>query len=120
MNIIIFGYGTAGKYYLKILLKKKEINKILIVDKIKQNIISKKITQIDYKEFVNNKIKFSHAMICTPSGEHFKYAYACIKNIHTLVEKPFVLNWRRQKLIKISKGKIKVALHYKIDIIKQL
>ena len=35
MNIIIFGYGTAGKYYSKILLKKKEINKIFIVDKIK-------------------------------------------------------------------------------------
>ena len=105
MNIIIFGYGTAGKYYSKILLKKKEIKKIFIVDKIKQNIISKKITQINYKEFVNNKIKFSHAMICTPSGEHFKYAYACIKkNIHTLVEKPFVLKLEEaKKLIKISK-----------------
>ena len=43
-------------------------------------------------------------MTCTPSGEHFNYAYACIKNIHTLIEKPFVLKLEEaKKLIKISK-----------------
>lgn len=110
MNVIIFGHGSAGKYYSSILLKNKNIKKIFIIDKIKQKISSKKINQISYKEFINNKIQASHAMICTPSGEHFKYANACIKrNIHALIEKPFVLKLNEaKKLIKISsKKKIK-------------
>ncbi len=105
MNVVIFGFGTVGKHYCDILLKQKNINKIFIVDKIIQKVSSKKIFQIKFNDFLEDKIKVSHAIICTPSGDHYKYAKVCIKkNIHTLIEKPFVLKLSEAKnLILISK-----------------
>ena len=47
MNVLIIGFGVAGKYYLEILKNDKKIKKIYVFDKykIKKN---KYIKQIDF------------------------------------------------------------------------
>ena len=52
MNIVIVGFGTAGKYYFNILKKKKNINKIFIIEKnkIQFNKIMKKLILKKLKE----------------------------------------------------------------------
>lgn len=107
MNIIIFGYGVSGKYCASILLKNKKINKIFIIDSIKHKLNSTKIFQITLSEFLQKNYNCTHAIICTPSGEHFKYASICLnKNINVLIEKPFVLKLQEaKKLIENLKNK---------------
>ena len=48
MNVLIIGFGTAGRYYLKILKSFKQIKKIFIVDDLKLP-KSKKYIQIQFK-----------------------------------------------------------------------
>ena len=38
MNILIIGFGSAGKYYFDLLKKNKKIKKIFIYDEIKKSI----------------------------------------------------------------------------------
>ena len=104
MNILIIGFGSAGKYYFKILKRNKDVKKIFIYDENKK-LVNKNL----FLNFINkdslHKNKISHAFIATPSHLHFKYAKFLIENkINVLIEKPMVLNLNNaKKLIKISK-----------------
>ena len=103
MNILIIGFGVVGKYYLKYLIKNNKVNKIFIINDIKlpQNKIFTQI-EFDINEIKNKKIR--HAIICTPSNLHYKYAKILSQNgINILIEKPFVLKINHAKeLISIS------------------
>ena len=104
MNIIIFGYGTAGRHCCDLLLKNRKIKRIFICDKIKIKEKNKKIIQVKKKDFLSDKHKFDYAIVSTPSSEHYYYAKICLKKkIHVLIEKPFVLRLDQAKdLIKLS------------------
>ncbi len=94
MILTIFGFGSIGKYYLKIVNKNK-FKSIYIVDRTFKKL--KKIQNISYLNEVNFKklkINSTFAIICTPSNLHFKHANFFIKNnTHVLIEKPFVLKY---------------------------
>ena len=104
MNIVIVGFGSAGKYYLDILKKNKNIKKIFVIEE-------KKITsdrffeQTDFKKIIKEDIKIDYAIICTPSGYHYKSAKFFIKRkVNVLIEKPFVLKlMHATELIKLVK-----------------
>ena len=38
MNIVIFGFGIAGKYCCNILLQNRKVKNIFVIDKIKINL----------------------------------------------------------------------------------
>ena len=106
MNVLIVGFGVAGKYYLEILKKDKKIKKIYIFDKyrIKKN---KYIKQIDFNINLIKKLDIKFAFIATPSNLHFKYSKILLQNsINLLIEKPFVLKLSDAKtLINLTKNK---------------
>lgn len=106
MNVLIIGFGVAGKYYLEILKKDKKIKKIYIFDKykIKKN---KYIKQIDFNINLIKKLDIKFAFIATPSNLHFKYSKILLQNsINLLIEKPFVLKLSDAKtLINLTKNK---------------
>ena len=104
MNIVIVGFGSAGKFYLEILKNFKNINKVYIIDE-KKIKLDKSFEQIDAKEIIKRNIKINHAIICTPSGYHYKSAKFFIeRKTDVLIEKPFVLKLKHAKeLIKLSK-----------------
>ena len=92
MNILIIGFGTAGKHYFDLLKKSKNINKIYILDDLKQP-INKNYIQISKNEIYNKSLKIKYAFICTPSDLHYIYAKICLNlSINVLIEKPFVLD----------------------------
>ena len=106
MNILIIGYGTAGKFYMSLLQRISYIKNIYVFDPAKKIINGKKF----FSKFDLNKIKklkISHAIIATPSNLHYKYSKILLKNsINLLIEKPFVLKISDAKdLIKINKLK---------------
>ena len=97
MNVLIVGFGTAGRHYFKLLEKNKKIKEIYIIESRKLP-SSKKYFQINFNYFKKNKISIDAAMICTPSNLHYYYAKACLdKNINVLIEKPFVLKLSHAK-----------------------
>ena len=104
MNIVIVGFGTAGKFYFQLIKKIKKVKKIYIINdtKIQKN---SHYQQINLKDIVNKNI--SHGIIATPSNVHFEFAkYLLNKKVNLLIEKPFVLRISHAKeLIKISKKK---------------
>ena len=104
MKIIIVGLGSIGKYYLDIIPKISKKNEIYIIDKIKFK-KNKKFKQISFREILKKKIIFDYAIICTPSGLHFKHAYFFLKiKSNVLIEKPFALRLdHANKLVKIAK-----------------
>ncbi len=106
MNILIIGFGTAGKFYFNILKSFKKKHNIYVVDDLKLP-FSKEFKQIQFnsKELKKNSIEF--AIVSTPSGSHYNYALKLIENsINVLIEKPFVLNlFEAKNLIKKSKLK---------------
>lgn len=106
MNVLIVGFGVAGKYYFEILKRNKKIKEIYIFEKIKLN-KKRNIKQIDFDIKLIKKLKITHAFISTPSNLHYKYSKILLNNsIHVLVEKPFVLNLlHAKKLISITKNK---------------
>jgi len=104
MNVLIIGFGSAGKYYFELLKNNKKIKKIFIYDENKKIIDNDLFLDFKNKNtLIENKI--SHGIIATPSHLHFKYAKYLIDNkINLLIEKPMVLNLNNaKKLIKISK-----------------
>jgi UDP-N-acetyl-2-amino-2-deoxyglucuronate dehydrogenase len=109
MIVVIVGFGSAGKYYLDILKKDKNIKKIFIIEK-KKISLNNFFEQTNLKKIVKNNIKIDHAIICTPSGYHYDLAKFFIKRkVNVLIEKPFVLKLSHAtELIKLSKkNKIK-------------
>ena len=104
MKIIIVGLGSIGKHYLNIIPKISKKNEIYIIDKIKLK-KNKKFKQISFREILKKKIIFDYAIICTPSGLHFKHAYFFLKlKSNVLIEKPFTLRLdHANKLVKIAK-----------------
>lgn len=110
MIITIFGYGSIGKYYLKILNKNK-FKKIYIVDQnIKKIRKYKNLIYVNDLYFIKNKIISNYAIICTPSHLHYKNAEYFLKNkCHVLIEKPFTLKYSDAfKLVNIkNKSKLK-------------
>ena len=60
MNVLIIGFGTAGRYYLKILKSFKQIKKIFIVDDLKLP-KSNKYTQM---QFNSKELKKKFYKIC--------------------------------------------------------
>ncbi len=107
MNIVLLGYGSIGKYYLK-LLKKYKFNNIYIIDtKISKDKFPKGVYFSDFKSFKKKKIKTNYAIICTPSYNHYEQAKFFIKNnTNVLIEKPFVLKYSDGlKLINLVKRK---------------
>ncbi len=103
MNILIVGMGGVGLHYLELLKKFKNIKNIFIIDEIKYS--NKSIKQITLKSIIDKKVKIDFAIICTPSGLHYKFAKFFLKRkINTLIEKPFVLSLDHAKeLIKLKK-----------------
>jgi len=104
MNIIIIGFGSAGKYYFEILKKNKRIKKIFIYDENKKTVNKNLFLDFKIKDnLIKNKI--SHSIIATPSHLHYRYAKFLIHNkINVLIEKPMVLNLNNaKKLINDSK-----------------
>ena len=102
MNIAIIGFGVSGKHYLNILLKKKNIKKIFIINDKK---LKKSINYQQIKSEQLNKVKIDYAFISTPSNLHYKFAKYFIKRkTNILIEKPFVLKLSHaRELIKLSK-----------------
>ena len=105
MNVLIIGFGAAGKYYYQLLKKNKKVKKIFIYDvdkKIKIK-IKKDFTELDKKKLFEKKI--THAIISTPSFLHYKYSKILINlNLNLIIEKPMVLNINNaKKLIRLSK-----------------
>ena len=72
MNVLIIGFGTAGRHYFKILEKDKKVKKIYIIESRKLS-YNKKYFQINFDYFKENKINIDAAMICTPSNLHYYY-----------------------------------------------
>mgnify|MGYP006076594077 FL=1 len=105
MNYVIFGYGSIGKEYLKI-IKKNKYQFIYVVDinftKIK---VFKNVIYLNFETFKINSYNVSHVFICTPSSDHFEIAkYFLNKKISVLIEKPFVLKYSQaKKLISYAK-----------------
>ncbi len=106
MNIIIVGLGSIGKHYLQLIPKISKKSKIYFIDKIKMD-INKKFIRTSFEEIKKKNILFDYAIICSPSGLHFKHSYFFInRGVNTLIEKPFVLNLNHANLlIKLSKKK---------------
>ena len=105
MNIVIVGFGTAGKHYFNLLKSKKKF-KIFVIDKLSIP-QSDKFKQTSFEEIKKNKLFFDYAIIASPSGLHFKHAFFFLKNgANVLIEKPFVLRLdHAKKLINISSKK---------------
>ncbi len=105
MNILIIGFGTAGKYYFNLLKNNKNIKNIFISDLHNKNISPLNYINFEIKDIIKKKIKY--AIIATPSNLHYKFAKILIENnINILIEKPFVLKLSHAKeLINISKAK---------------
>ena len=103
MNVIIVGFGSAGKFYYDLIKKNKKI-KIFILEKNNQNFPSLNIFK-NLKEVRKNNIKFEYAIIATPSNLHFEFANFFLKEkVNVLIEKPLVLKLSdAKKLIEISK-----------------
>ena len=101
-NIVIVGFGNAGKHYFDIVKNNKTIKKIYIIE----NKISTEFKkyQISLDEIKKNNIQFEYAIIATPSNLHFKYAeFFLKKKCHVLIEKPFVLKIKDgKKLIRLA------------------
>lgn len=104
MNIIIVGFGAAGKHYLKLLKNKKKNIFVLNDKKIPR---SKHYNIISKEEIIKKKLFFKFAIIATPSGLHYEQAYFFLKRgSHVLIEKPFVLKLSHAKtLISLAKKK---------------
>ena len=108
MNIAIIGHGSVGKHYINLLKDFKNIKKIFIVENSKIKIkLDKRCILTSFKNIEKEKLKIDFAIICTPSGSHFKHASFFIKKgIDTLIEKPFVLSIKdAKKLIQLNKLK---------------
>ena len=105
MNILIIGFGTAGKYYFNILKKNKIIKNIYVSDIKKNTNLPVNYLDFDINEIKKKKIKY--AIIATPSNLHYDYAKILLKNsINILIEKPFVLKLSHAKeLIKLSRNR---------------
>ena len=104
MNIAIVGFGAAGKYYLEILKKNRNVKKIFVIDKNKIS-LQKNFIQIDIKKIQKENIKVDYAIICTPSGNHYEPTkFFLERKVNVLIEKPLALNLKEVlKLEKISK-----------------
>jgi predicted dehydrogenase len=104
MIVTIVGFGSAGKYYLEILKKNRDIKKIFVIEE-KKITSNKFFEQTDLKKIIKHNIKVDHAIICTPSGYHYESAKFFIKRkVNILIEKPFVLKLlHANELIKLSK-----------------
>ena len=106
MNVLIIGFGAAGKYYYQLLKKNKKVKKIFIydVDNKKKNKIKENFIELNKKKLLENKI--THAIISTPSFLHYRYSKILINlNLNLMIEKPMVLNINNaKKLIKLSKN----------------
>jgi len=106
MNVLIIGFGTAGKHYFDLLKKNKNVKNIYVLDdaKLPKN---KKYFQVSKKEIQDKDLQIRYAFICTPSNLHYTYAKICLNlNMNVLIEKPFVLKLKHASdLIKITKIK---------------
>lgn len=105
MKIVVVGLGVAGNHYINILNNNKSYEIYVLDDiKIKKSI---KYKIISFKEIVTKKLIFDYAIICTPSGLHFKHASFFLKRgSNVLIEKPFVLKLNHAtKLVEIAQKK---------------
>ncbi len=93
MNLVIVGFGNVGRHYFNLIKKNKKIKRIFILENDKNLRKNNNLNFISLNELEKNKIKLNYAIICTPSGSHYKYAkYFLKKKIPTLIEKPFVIS----------------------------
>ena len=101
MKSLIIGYGVQGKKRAKFLKK----NNYLIYDK-----FNSKSDFSNFKEIPIKKI--SHAYICLPEKEKYKYIIKLLKEkINILVEKPLILSSKEELNIKKLLKKNKVTLY---------
>jgi len=109
MNLVIVGCGTAGKNYINLLINKKKINKIYIIDNNQKIKLNNKCYLTNLKDIEKKNVKIDYAIICTPSYLHYKYALFFLQNkISTLIEKPFVISLKHAKQLISLKKKNKI------------
>jgi len=111
INIAFIGCGRVAQHY-KSLLQDKPINDLNVIAVFDLNIktaknFSERFSE-NYLDNFDNLLKINSidlAILCTPSGEHFKQAKILIKNkINLLVEKPLTLTPEKsQELIDLAK-----------------
>lgn len=106
MNVLIIGFGAAGKYYYELLKNFNFVKNIYISD----NIELPKFKKIKKFKFNKENLKnhnIEYAVVATPSNLHFKYSKVIIENsINLIIEKPFALKISHaKKLISLSKNK---------------
>ena len=101
MKSLIVGLGVQGKKRAKHLRK----SSYLKFDRLSKSSDYKKFDQIPFN-------KISHAYLCLPEKEKFKYVIKLLKKrIHILVEKPLILNKNQERLIKNILKKKRVTLY---------
>jgi predicted dehydrogenase len=106
MNVLIIGFGAAGKHYYKLLNNFNFIKNIYVCDDVELPKI-KKIKKFIFNKKNLKKFDIKHAIVATPSNLHYKYSKVLIENsINLIIEKPFVLKISHAKeLISLSKNK---------------
>ena len=109
MKSLIIGYGVQGKKRAKFLKK----NNYLIYDK-----FNSKSDFSNFKEIPIKKI--SHAYICLPEKEKYKYIIKLLKEkINILVEKPLILSSKEElnikKLLKNNKVTLYTAYNHRFE-----
>jgi len=103
MNIIIVGFGSAGRFYYELLKKNKNYNIYILESRKLKNIKAKTFNSLKQLNKIN--FQFDYAIVSTPSHLHFKYSeFFLKKKINVLIEKPMVLKLTDAKrLISLSK-----------------
>lgn len=118
-NILIVGYGSAGKRYHRIIKKYFFLNKLKIFSlnkKNKKKIFIKKLSEI--KNF-NPQL----AIICTPATKRIKIIKFLIDlKTNLLIEKPLAFNYVEAKKISkyINKSKLIVKVGYNLRFLNSL
>ena len=86
MNVLIIGFGTAGRFYFDLFKKNKKIKKIYIIDKLKCP-TNKRYTQISLRQILDDSLSIEYAFVCSPSHLHYFYADICLKKKYINIDR---------------------------------
>ncbi len=106
MNVLIIGFGAAGKHYYNLLKNFSFIKNIYVCNDVELPKL-KKIKKFEFNRINLKNYNIKYAIVATPSNLHYYYSKVLIENsINIIIEKPFVLKLgHAKKLISLSKNK---------------